>query len=387
MIIVSWELIMRVNQLLVIILISCLPAVVHAHGNDATGGERRNAELPWTFWDYFISNADSSLTISIKQNAGYRYLKTNGIAGHPTGSFPNSGNPHSITPKESTYRVSLHPARASKSREVGHADFGVAINGIPFDAATAEFWGGGRRGEWNYEAITGGINLGLDQNNAHVQPDGTYHYHGQPVGLLNQHPYTDKPVLIGYAADGFPIYSPYGYKDANSSGSGLKELTASYRIKKGTRSSGPGGKYDGRFSKDWEYVSGAGDLDVCNGRRGITPEHPEGTYYYVITEQFPYIPRCWVGVADDSFQKRPGKQRGIGTGGRSGGFGQPLQGDKMRRDDHRGPPQGAINACEGKSENTTCRFTAPMGSVSGQCRTISGGGMACVPEHHSRGPR
>ena len=28
------------------------------------------------------------------------------------------------------------------------------------------------------------FNFGADENNAHVQPGGTYHYHGMPEGLI-----------------------------------------------------------------------------------------------------------------------------------------------------------------------------------------------------------
>ena len=62
--------------------------------------------------------------------------------------------------------------------------FGVAVNGVPFEAGTAEFWNGDRA--WNYEAKSGKIDLGLDQNDAHVQPGGVYHYHGLPTGLVRK---------------------------------------------------------------------------------------------------------------------------------------------------------------------------------------------------------
>ena len=35
-----------------------------------------------------------------------------------------------------------------------------------------------------YEALSGAVPLGIDANNAHVQPTGAYHYHGVPTGLL-----------------------------------------------------------------------------------------------------------------------------------------------------------------------------------------------------------
>ncbi|MFX8999754.1 YHYH protein, partial [Acinetobacter baumannii] len=83
---------------------------------------------------------------------------------------------------------------------------GVAINGVPFDPGTAELWNNDMR--WHYEALSGLIptqgGLGVDANNAHVQPNGAYHYHGLPMGLLNQLNYTTHMTLVGWAADGYP---------------------------------------------------------------------------------------------------------------------------------------------------------------------------------------
>ena len=139
-----------------------------------------------------------------------------------------------------------------------------------------------------------------------------------PTGLIDRFGDGKKMILIGYAADGFPIYQHYGYAEADIR-SDIKKLKSSYRLKEGKRPSGPGGKYDGTFVQDYEYVSGAGDLDQCNGHTGVTPEYLSGTYYYVITSEFPFIPRCYRGTPDDSFRRRgpgPGGPRGRPPGPR-----------------------------------------------------------------------
>jgi hypothetical protein len=51
----------------------------------------------------------------------------------------------------------------------------------------------------------------------------------------------------------------------------------------------------GSFRQDYEYVAGLGDLDQCNGRTGVTPEFPNGIYYYAITSTFPFVHRCLRG--------------------------------------------------------------------------------------------
>ena len=68
----------------------------------------------------------------------------------------------------------------------------------------------------------------------------------------------------------------------------------------------PCGTYTGVYSADYEYIEGIGDLDECNGRYGVTPEFPEGTYYYVITNKFPGVPRCFVGTPSNDFKLGPG---------------------------------------------------------------------------------
>ena len=69
-----------------------------------------------------------------------------------------------------------------------------------------------------FPAMSGAVPLGLDQNNAHVQPGGVYHYHGMPEGLLAAAGATDtnrKMVLVGWAGDGYPVYARYCYSSAN----------------------------------------------------------------------------------------------------------------------------------------------------------------------------
>ncbi len=65
-------------------------------------------------------------------------------------------------------------------------------------------------------------------------------------------------VLLGWAADGFPMYGPEAHEKADDAQSALKTMTSSYRMKKGNRpggDDGPGGKYDGTYSQDWEFAA------------------------------------------------------------------------------------------------------------------------------------
>jgi hypothetical protein len=159
--------------------------------------------------------------------------------------------------------------------------------------------------EWNLEATN--VKIGLDCNNAHVQPTGKYHYHGSPtLYLQNANIPSNTMTLVGYAADGFPVYYKYAYTNATDANSAVIAMTSSYRLKSGKRPgdgvTAPCGSYDGVYSNDYEFVNGLGTLDQANGREGVTPEYPSGTYYYVITDDFPNIPRYFRGTPAPEFK-------------------------------------------------------------------------------------
>lgn len=260
----------------------------------------------------------SASQVAIFIEGDFRIIHANGLPNHITGSFPNRGNPNRIAPQNYSFRVPAKPKVSEKPTPIGMNPFGVAVNGVVFDPGAAEWWNNDRNSGWQYEPMSGAINLGVDQNNAHVQPNGTYHYHALPTGLLNQITRGQpKMTLLGWAADGFPIYGPWSFAEAKDSKSAIRRLRSSYLLIKGARANGPGGTHDGTFVADYEYVEGAGDLDECNGRTGVTPEFPSSTYYYVLTDAFPFIPRYFKGVPDASFIRRgpPGGRRGPRPGG------------------------------------------------------------------------
>ncbi len=252
--------------------------------------------------------------VSISTRGRTRTITTNGVPNHRVGAFPNRGNPHQIAARTRVFSVTTAPTQARRPTELGvRYIMGVAINGVVFDPMAAEFYQGNPRSGWNYDALGGAVPLGVDANHAHVQRDGTYHYHGIPTGLLEQvgwRPTTHSP-LVGWAADGFPIYALTGAPTGQ-----VQSMQSSYRLRDGQRpggASGPGGRYDGAFVEDYEYVAGLGDLDACNGAFTVSAEFPNGTYAYFLTEGFPYIPRCLTGTPDASFDT--GRGRGPGGGG------------------------------------------------------------------------
>ena len=259
---------------------------------------------------------------SITTSGDLRKITANNIPTHDVGLFGNSPgalNPNSITEQNSRYDIDLTPSMANSKTYLlnnGPAySFGILLNGVEVDPVAAEPWPhtkpvtNSHNWDWNLEATM--VDIGLDCNTAHVQPTGKYHYHGVPKLYLESITSNSNEMLhVGWAADGYPIYYAYGFSSADDNSSSVKMLSPSYQIKSGERpgdgDSAPCGLYTGVYSADYEYVEGLGDLDECNGREGVTPEFPEGTYYYVITNEFPGVPRCFVGTPSNDFKIGPG---------------------------------------------------------------------------------
>lgn len=251
---------------------------------------------------------DNLVTVTVDDQ--WRYIRSNSISEHLTGEFPNPGNPNSISEFEINIRIPVNPVYSGQASPV--KDPGVALNGVSFDPGAGEFYRGDRSLGWQYEALSGAVALGLDDNHAHVQPTGKYHYHGLPTGLMERLSVDGDAhsEQIGWAVDGFPIYARYGY--ANADRTRVKEMTSSYRFKSGERPSGgnqPGGTYDGTFTADYDYVPGLGDLDKCNGTLTVTPDFPNGTYAYFLTTDYPVVPRCVMGTPDPE-ARRSGPRAG-----------------------------------------------------------------------------
>ena len=304
----------------------------------------------------FLAFVPLNAEVTIQKKDNYIYITGDGMPNHATGDFPSRSNPNAISAQNYNFKVPAYPTKNSSITETGQNTFGVAVNGVPFDPPTAEFWNNDRSSGWAEEGIVDGKKyLGIDSSNAHVQPTGAYHYHGIPEAII-----TDNIQFVGYAADGFPIYY-----NAN--------LKSSYKLKSGSRpDNSPGGTYDGKYNKDFEYIEGLGDLGQCNEYTGITPEYPDGATYYVVTETFPFAPRCWIGTPDTTFLKQGGgsnQMDSMSSGRRSGSS------DNSRN----GPPEQAIAACSGMSSGDSCEFEGRGGNtVSGSCHN-SPHGVACRP--------
>ena len=90
--------------------------------------------------------------------------------------------------------------------------------------------------------------------------------------------------IVGFAYDGNPIYGPYGYQ--NILGGGIKQIKTGYEISvdntPGVRPTSP--EFTAGFFINDYIFTGTGDLDENNGRYCKTPEYPDGTYAYFVSQ-------------------------------------------------------------------------------------------------------
>jgi len=258
------------------------------------------------------SNGDILLAeIQITEYEGYCTIYSNGIPNH---DFAINGSFAARTSAVwETFTISMNPQLNDASSPLSlQYDNAIFLNGVKLDLLAAACYGVGPdplgkekigcfdpSTPWRYDPMHSANDFGEDDNHAHTQPDGAYHYHGDPAAMYDVSGQTVSGV-IGYAADGFPIRGPY--IDDNGT---IRAITSGYVLKDGNRTSQegegefPGGQWDGQFRDDFVWQDGAGDLDACNGRM------ENGVYSYYVTFSYPWVMGCFMGTPDDSFKKSP----------------------------------------------------------------------------------
>ena len=224
---------------------------------------------------YFsVAYAQEPKTVSMRVDGGYRLIQSQGIPHHAAKFLKSSG----IKSQSYSFRVNAKPKQAGKvTAWAPGMFFGVALDGVPFSLAARRIWNGNtdwiERYSQDLVDRKGGLKL---ENDAYV-------YAGVPIALVKK-----DLSHVGYAADGFPVFVSKSDK-----------FKSSYRLKKGERPKppkGPGGAFQGSYIADYQYVSGSGHLDQCNGVL-VKKKY----YIYILTKEFPYVPLCWTGTPDTSF--------------------------------------------------------------------------------------
>tara|TARA_B100000427_G_scaffold59991_1_gene47217 strand:+ start:4615 stop:5583 length:969 start_codon:yes stop_codon:yes gene_type:complete len=237
-------------------------------------------------------------------------FKSNSIPNHDFNNG-NSSFVNAIKEVNETVTINQSPFLATTTTDLTlQRNNAILLNGVKLDLLAAGCFGiaDGKTGcndsdsnkAWRYDPMSTLNNFGTDSHNAHTQPDGAYHYHGNPKALFEEsNPIVESPV-IGFAADGFPIYGSYILDNG-----ALRKVKSSYQLKsyarqaKGTEENGdfPGSIYNGQYRDDYEYIENLGDLDECNGMTH------NGSYGYYVTDSYPWVLNCFKGTPDPSFTK------------------------------------------------------------------------------------
>ncbi len=302
----------------------------------------------------------------VSYSASWVYIKTAGLASHIMGpwyldaaksqNFPNFPSNTAVT-----YRIPRTPSIPATKTGTGLGATGRMVNGVSmFDSRDAFSYktsnaadatptnGLTGDGIWNRD---GYHNEGVtfDPALAH-QAGNNYHYHAHPIGLryqLGDHvdynattnrytestaPVTAHSPILAWAADGLPVYGPYGYSSPLDPTSGVRRMVSGFVLRDGSNGTtaitvrqalplwaqriqskttltaaqyGPaiGATFLlGHYIEDFDYlgdISGKTlgvdfDLNEQNVRYCKTPEYPNGTWAYFTpinangTPQFPY---------------------------------------------------------------------------------------------------
>ena len=250
-----------------------------------------------------------SVTISVSDNSCT--LTSNSIPNHDfndnTANFATN-----VAEVSQSLSIPRNPGLASSSTALAQQQYdAIMINGVVLDILSAGCYNpssnnadgdgntpvGCHDGEtWLLDPL-GTYRFGTDSHNAHTQPNGLYHYHGNPNALFDDNPGPSGSPVIGFAADGFPIYGSY-FLDSDSGT--VRKAVSGYTLKNGSRpgpdASNPGGNYDGTYNNDYEFTN-VGDLDPCNGMM------VNGQYGYYVTDTYPWVIKCFSGTPDSSFGK------------------------------------------------------------------------------------
>ena len=226
----------------------------------------------------------------------------------------NDASAHFATPvaeQNMVLSIPRNPSAAGSQTELSMSSYNaVMLNGVVLDQVANGCYspsdpsadadgnianGCGPSVSWRLNPL-GKNKLGTDSHNGHTQPGGLYHYHGNPLALFDPAGTDQGSPVIGFAADGFPIYGPH-FIDPSSGK--MFEAISGYTLKKGTRPTAgvsPAGSYDGTYIQDYEFTN-AGTLDECNGMT------INGKYGYYVTASYPYVMGCYTGMPDNSFKK------------------------------------------------------------------------------------
>jgi hypothetical protein len=221
----------------------------------------------------------------IRYSTSYVYVNASGIPSYSIG--PWGADPNVPSNQNWLFKIPRTPTVPGVKTATGLGPIGVWANGVAiFNAKDANSYN--NQNTWHSNAVV--VEAGdFDSCYGHPQMTGAYHHHQNPRCLYVADARRHSPI-VGYAFDGFPIYGPYAYANADGTG-GVARIRSSYRLRAITDRSSPAPAGPaisaafplGYYVEDFEYVAGLGDLDQYNGRFAVTPDYPGGIYAYYAT--------------------------------------------------------------------------------------------------------
>ena len=199
-------------------------------------------------------------TVTVTCNSDTMTVASNGITSYP---FVKK-TPAGLKSQNFSWTVSTKPTIASTQTSIENKMSAVAftVTGLPIygpmegPTPTVEAYG---------DPVYNDL---LDTCGGHTGYNADYHYH-QIFAITAC---SLEETIVGYALDGFPIYS-----------------NPSYKWKSGYEKTGNPKSYS---FKAYTYTGGTNSLDECNGQK-----QDDGSYRYYITESFPYVIGCYTGTA------------------------------------------------------------------------------------------
>lgn len=289
---------------------------------------------------YYVNGNSTALPNNILVNCqkveysnNWVYVHTKGIPSYATGPFLD-GNPSQASDQNAIFKFPLNPVpntgtlTPTNMGNIGQFINGVALfdyrDGVAWNTAANTLCGGpgnppcpggpNASMPWNRDAVVA-EKPGFDCSKGHPA-QGNYHHHQNPSafkldlqvisticnlydadGLYTINTSVHSP-LIGFAADGYPIYGAYAYANTDGTG-GIVRMKSGYQLRNiSVRThwadntdvaDGPvvSATYPlGYFREDYEFINHPGDpsyLDEHNGRFCKTPEYPNGIYCYFTT--------------------------------------------------------------------------------------------------------
>ena len=194
--------------------VACSPS---GGSSDTVGSFDDNGNTPSDITNYIFTKTDPSCSayvgeftstikdlgnnrtlagsLSITTDGSTCMISSNSIPNHDvndTGAFATT-----VSEVNTTFRVPVSPTVANSPTQLSlEYDNAVFLNGAKLDLLAAACYGIGpeplgqekigcfqTNTPWRYDPMSPLNQFGTDSHNAHTQPNGAYHYHGDPVAM------------------------------------------------------------------------------------------------------------------------------------------------------------------------------------------------------------